>query len=170
MGYQDRSILTDANGLPIPQMWDEESDQFIPYPKVSDVKLTGRNVIKRRIIDQQEIRNTSSFASDKIDTSDFQSFSIYARSTLDQDVKLIPIKENEGTGRTALNVWDGEMFKLYGWSSNDIHAKIPGNTLIYHLDNVFPEIIAMPNFSIQARCDTAPTSGFIVVWIEGVPA
>lgn len=39
MAYNTKQILRDADGNPIPQIWDEAGDQFLPYE--GEVQLTG---------------------------------------------------------------------------------------------------------------------------------
>lgn len=49
-GYDDKSILRDADGNPIPQIWDDVANDFVPYRimeyagKSGDEKPTGAPV------------------------------------------------------------------------------------------------------------------------------
>lgn len=138
-----------------------------------EVQVTGRKVIKKILVDDLEIRATNSITTDSIDTSEFKSFVMYARTSLNQSVKLYPLKENHAAGRGIMKVWDGENFVAYARNAEDIHAHIPAEgSTIFHLNNIFTEMndIGMVNLSIQLICDIAPTEGTLNVWIEGVPA
>lgn len=44
MGYKDKTILTDKNGDPIPQIWDPALDNFTPYE--GKVTLSGTKVVE----------------------------------------------------------------------------------------------------------------------------
>jgi len=44
MSYSTSQILRDANGNPIPQIWDESGDQFVPYQGKVGIQVGGADV------------------------------------------------------------------------------------------------------------------------------
>ena len=59
MAYNTKKVLKDADGKPIPQIWDAALDSFVPYE--GNVKLTG-SVLEQQKIQTDAIAGVLTFA------------------------------------------------------------------------------------------------------------
>ena len=148
-----KDILRTNSGDPIPQVWDETQQKFIPYE--GKVQLSGSNV---EVVWQSavEIRNTTLVSLPEITVDECGEFYILIENTLNQSVTT-SIEKINGHGWYGYSTIDsnGDELKITVGTS-------PSKQLVAWHPKGLAYNITMTGFII---CDVAPTSGSIAVYI-----
>ena len=112
MAYSDKRILRDADGNPIPQVWDPALGDFVPYE--GKVQLSGKIVEETILVDQQEIRDTEMFFVPNLDAlvDRYVSWDIKIR-----DTHYTVLGQGDGAGPACR--W-GLFVEQYGFGSSII--------------------------------------------------
>jgi hypothetical protein len=120
--------------------------------------LSGRNVEEVRSFNAEAITDTTSHLSANVDLSKYKKIRMFALSTLDQPVQLTFYRGDQST----TYYYNGT-----SWVQPTITLDQP---FIYDVNSYFNILNDWVDLSMQlsAKCATAPTSGSLTVYIEGV--
>lgn len=161
MAYSDKSLLTDVDGVPIPQYYDPSTDSF--KPMTQEVQLTGRNVEKVWAVDRVEIRDTSTLITDRISLTKYKEVRFWVKNSLDQDLKIGVREADPINARALIKVFDGTDYIPL---ETTITSNEYGFSIL--LNSSMPEIERVTEISFDLSCEVAPTSGNVRLWFEGV--
>lgn len=139
----DGTIVDEAKGY----------DLTDPANPAKRVLLSGQKAVSITVFDALAITDTTSHFAAALDLSEYTSWSLWVKSTLDQYVKIIPNIFNEGiiysNGavaqyiESASGVWD--LVTSLAWVGKILKGEL----------------------QLSVTCDTAPTSGSLSVTIVG---
>lgn len=136
MSYETKTLLRDANGVPIPQYWDDVAEEFKPMPKPSFdgniemesspenpvfTQLTG-SIVKEATAENIIVAAGASKYIDIVFSSKVSAISIAARTTGKiEDPKFMWALANGTT--TTINLTVNELPLEYASSNNSFQTK-----------------------------------------------
>lgn len=98
MGYNEKEILKDNRGLPIPQIWDDLLDEFIPFGKVQNVEVIGGSVTNETLFEGSiAAGEEKEIVEPKAIPEGTQSLGIFIRKSTSLETRLTVRQSNDAT-------------------------------------------------------------------------
>lgn len=155
-----KTYYESLNGVTVPfvypQYWDKDKEEWVVVDKDNrlpvDARLTGSIVEEVEIFNSVKIRDTSSHW-ELVDLSRFKSFTLIARSTLNEYPTIAYRTPNTST--------PNRVFKNGEWVATEQITIEDTANRAYLLNSFWTEFTDTPYASIafRVRCDVAPTQG-----------
>lgn len=132
------------------------------------VQVSGRNVEEIVVFDSLAVTDTEYRSSSTLDLSKYNSFSIMARMSLDQDIHVRLVSHDGAPDTRLTQVWDDVAGEF-----NQSQVTVPAMTDRWFAIHTHPTVRDFIRFGLKEvriglRTDVAPTQGSITLIVWGV--